>query len=44
LIAVPLLTAAVLGALTISRGVSNWQTTGRVQHLAQVSIQPVHAW
>jgi hypothetical protein len=37
LIAVPLLTAAVLGALTISRGVSNWQTTGRVQHLAQLN-------
>jgi signal transduction histidine kinase len=32
-----LLTAAVLGALTISRGVSNWQTTGRVQHLAQLN-------
>ena len=32
----PLLTAAVLGALTINRGVSNWQTTGRVQHLAQL--------
>ena len=37
LIAVPLLTAAVLGALTISRDVSNWQTTGRVQHLAQLN-------
>src|SRR5690242_8312896 len=36
LIAVPLLTAVVLGALTISRNVSNWQTTGRVQHLAQL--------
>ena len=36
MIAVPLLTAAVLGALTISRDVSNWQTTGRVQHLAQL--------
>jgi signal transduction histidine kinase len=36
LIAVPLLTAAVLGALTINRGVSTWQTTGRVQHLAQL--------
>ena len=35
LIAVPLLTAAVLGALTISGDVSNWQATGRVQHLAQ---------
>jgi signal transduction histidine kinase len=41
LIAVPLLTAAVLGALTINRGVSNWQTTGRVQHLAQLNIAMV---
>jgi signal transduction histidine kinase len=41
LIAVPLLTAAVLGALTINRGVSNWQTTGRVQHLAQLNIAVV---
>ncbi len=37
LIAVPLLTAAVLGALTINGDVSNWQTTGRVQHLAQLN-------
>ena len=37
LIAVPLLTAVVLGALTINRDVSNWQTTGRVQHLAQLN-------
>jgi signal transduction histidine kinase len=37
LIAVPLLTAVVLGALTISRDVSNWQTAGRVQHLAQLN-------
>src|SRR5690348_651272 len=37
LIAVPLLTAAVLGALTISADVSSWQTTGRVQHLAQLN-------
>jgi signal transduction histidine kinase len=37
LIAVPLLTAVVLGALTISGEVSNWQTTGRVQHLAQLN-------
>jgi hypothetical protein len=36
LIAVSLLIAVVLGALTISRNVSNWQTTGRVQHLAQL--------
>jgi hypothetical protein len=37
LIAVPLLAAAVLGALTINSNVSNWQTTGRVQHLAQLN-------
>ena len=37
LIAVPLLTAAVLGAVTIYGDVSNWQTTGRVQHLAQLN-------
>ena len=46
LIAVPLLTAAVLGALTISRGVSNWQTAGRVQHLAQLDsavVTYIHA-
>jgi hypothetical protein len=37
LIAVPLLTAAVLGALIINSNVSSWQTTGRVQHLAQLN-------
>jgi Nitrate and nitrite sensing len=37
LIAVPLLTAAVLGGLTIHGNVSNWQATGRVQHLAQLN-------
>src|SRR5579862_2823951 len=37
LIAVPLLTAAVLGGLTIHGDVSNWQTTGRTQHLAQLN-------
>jgi signal transduction histidine kinase len=37
LIAVPLVTAVVLGALTIYGDVSNWQTTGRVQHLAQLN-------
>ena len=37
LIAVPLLTAVVLGAVTIAADVSNWQTTGRVQHLAQLN-------
>jgi signal transduction histidine kinase len=37
LIAVPLLTAAVLGGLTINTDVINWQTNGRVQHLAQLN-------
>ncbi|MGH3285883.1 MAG: sensor histidine kinase, partial [Streptosporangiaceae bacterium] len=37
LIAVPLATAAVLGALTIDGDVGSWQTTGRVQHLAQLN-------
>jgi signal transduction histidine kinase len=37
LIAVPLLTAVVLGALTIAGDVSAWQTAGRVQHLAQLN-------
>ena len=37
LIAVPLLTAVVLGAVTISGDVSNWQAAGRVQHLAQLN-------
>jgi len=37
LIAVPFLTAAVLGALTINGDVSNWQATSRVQHLAQLN-------
>ena len=37
LIAVPLLTAAVLGAVTIYGDVSSWQTAGRVQHLAQLN-------
>src|SRR6266699_2306643 len=37
IIAVPSLTAAVLGALTINGGVNNWQATGRVQHLAQLN-------
>jgi signal transduction histidine kinase len=36
-IAVPTLTAAVLGALTINTDVNNWQATGRVQHLAQLN-------
>src|SRR6478736_7248706 len=42
LIAVPLLTAAVLGALTINRNATNWQTAGRVQHLAQLNIAMVN--
>jgi signal transduction histidine kinase len=37
LIAVPLVTAAVLGAVTIDGSVSNWQTTGRVQQLTQLN-------
>ena len=36
-IAVPTLTAAVLGALTINSDVNQWQATGRVQHLAQLN-------
>ena len=41
LIAVPLLTAAVLGGLTIHGDVSNWQATGRAQHLAQLNTAVV---
>ncbi|HJY58428.1 MAG TPA: nitrate- and nitrite sensing domain-containing protein, partial [Streptosporangiaceae bacterium] len=37
LIAVPLLTAVVLGGLTIRGDVNNWQATGRVQHLTQLN-------
>ena len=37
LIAVPLLTAAVRGGLTIHGDVSNWQATGRAQRLAQLN-------
>ena len=37
LIAVPLLTAVVLGGLTIRGDVDNWQATGRVQHLTQLN-------
>ena len=37
LIAVPLLTAVVLGGLTIRGDVGNWQATGRVQNLAQLN-------
>ena len=40
-IAVPTLTAAVLGALTINADVNNWQATGRVQHLAQLNADTV---
>ncbi len=41
IIAVPSLTAAVLGALTINGDVDNWQATGRVQHLAQLNADVV---
>jgi len=41
LIAVPTLTAAVLGAITINADVNNWQLTGRVQHLAQLNADTV---
>ena len=41
MIAVPFLTAAVLGALTINGDVSNWQTNNRVQHLAQLNTAVV---
>ena len=37
LIAVPLVTAAVLGAVAINGDVSDWHTAGRVQHLAQLN-------
>jgi signal transduction histidine kinase len=37
LIAVPLLTALVLGAVSIYQNVSNWQAAARVQHLAQLN-------
>ena len=40
-IAVPTLTAAVLGALTINGDVNQWEATGRVQHLAQLSSNVV---
>ncbi|HJY94518.1 MAG TPA: nitrate- and nitrite sensing domain-containing protein, partial [Streptosporangiaceae bacterium] len=40
-IAVPTLTAAVLGALTIYGDVNNWQATGRVQHLAQLNADTI---
>jgi signal transduction histidine kinase len=37
LIAVPLLTAAVLGGVTINGDVGSWHTAGRVQRLAQLN-------
>jgi len=37
LIAVPVLTAAVLGGVTINGDVSSWHSTGRVQRLAQLN-------
>ena len=40
-IAVPTLTAAVLGALAIYGDVNNWQATGRVQHLAQLNADTI---
>ena len=40
-IAVPTLTAAVLGALTINGDVNQWEATGRVQHLAQLNRDAV---
>jgi hypothetical protein len=40
-IAVPTLTAAVLGALTINGDVNKWEATGRVQHLAQLNSDVV---
>jgi signal transduction histidine kinase len=40
-IAVPTLTAAVLGALTINNDVNQWEATGRVQHLAQLNSDVV---
>ena len=40
-IAVPTLTAAVLGAVTIYGQVSNWQATGRVLHLAQLNAATI---
>jgi len=41
LIAVPTVTAAVLGAVAINTDVNNWQLTGRVQHLAQLNEDTV---
>ena len=40
-IAVPTLTAAILGSLQIYGDVSNWSAAGRVQHLAQLNIAVV---
>jgi signal transduction histidine kinase len=40
-IAVPTLTAAVLGSLQIYSDVSNWTAAGRVQHLAQLNTAVV---
>jgi signal transduction histidine kinase len=40
-IAVPTLTAAFLGALTIYGDVNTWVATGRVQHLAQLNASVV---
>ena len=40
-IAVPTLTAAVLGAVAIYGDVNNWQATGRVLHLAQLNADTI---
>jgi signal transduction histidine kinase len=40
-IAVPTLTAAILGSLQIYGDVSNWSAAGRVQHLAQLNTAVV---
>ncbi|MGH3226462.1 MAG: sensor histidine kinase, partial [Streptosporangiaceae bacterium] len=41
IIAVPVLTAAILGSLFIYGDVSNWSASGRVQHLAQLNAAVV---
>jgi signal transduction histidine kinase len=41
IIAVPTLTAMVLGAMAIYGDVDNWQATGRVQHLAELNADTV---
>jgi signal transduction histidine kinase/outer membrane murein-binding lipoprotein Lpp len=41
-IAVPTLTAAILGSLLLYGDVSNWNASGRVQHLAQLNSSVVN--